>query len=134
MYHFVHARVSLHPFATKNSIIRNLMGKISLYVWGLGWGCGWWVGGLYVHTLVKNLLIKFLMMLFLVAKGCKFDSCFVSYSSENESESLSTDQSPILDMTPFLLQLLTDFQCPAPEFSVGFYTIIHLGYFCLALA
>ena len=34
-----------------------------------------WVGGLYVHTLVKNLLIKFLMMLFLVTKGCKFDSC-----------------------------------------------------------
>ena len=30
---------------------------------------------LYVDTLVKNLLIKFLMMLFLVAKGCKFDSC-----------------------------------------------------------
>ena len=56
------------------------MSKISLYVWGLGfgvgvWGCGWWVGGLYVHTLVKNLLIKFFMMLFLVAKGCKFDSC-----------------------------------------------------------
>ena len=64
---------NLHPFATKNSIIRNLMSKISL---GFGvWGCGWWVGGLYVHTLVKNLLIKFLMMLFLVAKGCKFDSC-----------------------------------------------------------
>ena len=81
------------------SIIRNLMSKIYLYVWGLGfrvwgfgfgvwgfgvwgwglgvgvWGCGWWVGGLYVHTLVKNLLIKFLMMLFLVAKGCEFDSC-----------------------------------------------------------
>ena len=33
------------------------------------------VGVLYVHTLVKNLLIKFLMMPFLVAKGCKFDSC-----------------------------------------------------------
>ena len=30
---------------------------------------------LYVHTLVKNLLIKFLMMLFLVAKECKFDFC-----------------------------------------------------------
>ena len=42
-------------------------------VWGFGFG--WWVGGLYIHTLVKNLLIKFLMMLFLVAKGCKFDSC-----------------------------------------------------------
>ena len=39
------------------------------------WGCGWWVGRLYVHALVKNLLIKFVMMLFLVAKGCKFDSC-----------------------------------------------------------
>ena len=39
---------------------------------------GWWVGGLYVHTLVKNLLIKFLMLLFLVAKGCKFDSCIVA--------------------------------------------------------
>ena len=76
------------------SIIRNLMSKIYLYVWGLGlrvwglgfgvlgfgvgvWGCGWWVGGFYVHTLVKNLLIKFLMMLFLVAKGCKFDSCAI---------------------------------------------------------
>ena len=46
-------------------------------VWGWGLGCGWWVGVLYVHTLVKNLLIKFLMMLFLVAKGCKFDSCIV---------------------------------------------------------
>ena len=44
-------------------------------VWGWGLGCGWWDGGLYVHTLVKNLLIKFLMMLFLVAKGCKFDFC-----------------------------------------------------------
>ena len=41
--------------------------------WVLGFGGV--VGGLYVHTLVKNLLIKFLMMLFLVAKGCKFDSC-----------------------------------------------------------
>ena len=63
------------------------MSKISLYVWGLGfgvlglgfgvrvWGCGWWVDGLYVRTLNKNLLIKFLMMLFLVTKGCKFDSC-----------------------------------------------------------
>ena len=35
------------------------MNKISLYVWGLGfgigvWGCGYWVGGLYVHTLVEN--------------------------------------------------------------------------------
>ena len=56
-------------------------------VWGLGFGIlglGFWflglgfvgtVGGLYVHTLVKNILIKFLMMLFLVAKGCQFDSC-----------------------------------------------------------
>ena len=69
------AKVKFAPFTTKNSIIRNLMSKISLYVWG--WGCGWWVGGLYVHTLVKNLLNKFLMMLFLVAKGCKFDSCCV---------------------------------------------------------
>ena len=42
-------------------------------VWGFGFG--WWVGGLYIHTLVKNLLIKFLMMLFLVAEGCKMDSC-----------------------------------------------------------
>ena len=33
---------------------------------------------MYVHTLVKNLLIKFLMMLFLVAKECKFDSCGIS--------------------------------------------------------
>ena len=50
------------------------MSKISLYVWG--WGLGvWLVGYTYTHTLVKNLLIKFLMMLFLVAKGCKFDSC-----------------------------------------------------------
>ena len=50
------------------SIIRNLMSKISLYVWGLGfrvWGLGFW----------DLLLIKFLMMLFLVTKGCKFDSC-----------------------------------------------------------
>ena len=38
-------------------------------------GVGGVVGGLYKHTLVKNLLIKFLMMLFLVTKGCKFDSC-----------------------------------------------------------
>ena len=58
------------------------MRKISLYFWGLvlrvwGLGLGFWgvVGGLYVHTLVKDLLIKSLMMLFLVAKGCKFDSC-----------------------------------------------------------
>ena len=29
---------NLHPFATKNKIIRNLMSKISLYVWGLGFG------------------------------------------------------------------------------------------------
>ena len=54
------------------------MSKISLYVWGLGFGVlglgfGVVVCGLYVHTLVKNLLIIFLMMLFLVAKGCKFD-------------------------------------------------------------
>ena len=53
------------------------MSKISLYVWGLGFGVLGVVGGLYVHTLVKNLLIKFLMMLFLVAKGCKFDSCVI---------------------------------------------------------
>ena len=52
------------------------MSKISLYVWGLGWGLGVWLVGWWVvrYTLVKNLLIKFLMMLFLVAKGCKFDS------------------------------------------------------------
>ena len=51
------------------------MSKISLYVSGLGLGFEGVVGGLYVHTLVKNLLIKFLMMLCLVANGCKFDSC-----------------------------------------------------------
>ena len=70
------------------------MSKIFLYVWGLGfkvWGFGFGVlgfggvvGGLVgwcvvrtLHTLVKSLLIKFLMMLFLVAKGCKFDSCVI---------------------------------------------------------
>ena len=47
---------------------------------------GGWVGGLYVHTLVKNLLIKFLMMLFLVAKGCKFDSCREDYSLSIEDD------------------------------------------------
>ena len=75
------------------------MSKISLYVWGLrfrvwslgfwvwGWGlgggcCCWggWFGGLvcctYTH-LLKSLLIEFLMMLFLVTKGCKFDSCVI---------------------------------------------------------
>ena len=51
-------------------------------VWALGFGVyglgtGVWVGGLYVHTLVKNVLIKFLMMLFLVTEGCKFNSCGV---------------------------------------------------------
>ena len=50
------------------------MSKISLYVWGLGFGVLGVVGGLYVHTLVKNLLIKFLMMLFLVAKEQKIGS------------------------------------------------------------
>ena len=45
-------------------------------VWGV-------VGGLYVHTLVKNLLIKFLIMLFLVAKGCKFDFCIWTRTSIN---------------------------------------------------
>ena len=51
------------------------MSKISLYACVLGLGFGGVVGGLYVHTLVKNLLIKFHMMLFLVAKAGKFDSC-----------------------------------------------------------
>ena len=37
-------------FPTKNSIIRNLMSKISLYVWG--WGLGvWLVGCTYTHLL-----------------------------------------------------------------------------------
>ena len=58
----------------------------------MGFGFGGVVGGLYVHTLVKNLLFKFLMMLFLVAKGCEFDSCVIAliacdfeYSSVNIS-------------------------------------------------
>ena len=50
-------------------------------VWGLRLGFGGVVGGLYVHTLVKNSLI---MMLFLVAKGCKFDS----YQSQTGSAQL----------------------------------------------
>ena len=81
------------------------MSKISLYVWGLGfgvgvWGCGWWVGGLYVHTLVKNLLIKFLMMLFLVAKGCKFDSCHPGLTTRSVAATV------ILDMKPCSVQKL----------------------------
>ena len=46
---------------------------------GLGLGFEGVIGGLvgctYTHLLKIYLLIKFLMMLFLVAKGCKFDSC-----------------------------------------------------------
>ena len=77
------------------------MSQISLYVWGLGfgvWGCGWWVGGLYVHTIVKNLLIKFLMMLLLVAKGCKFDSCELSHVGVGCVDNSKTAQ-PYLSLT-----------------------------------
>ena len=56
------AKVKFAPFYYKNSIIRNLMRKIFLYVWGLGfrfWGLrlgfGGVVGGLvgftYTHLL-----------------------------------------------------------------------------------
>ena len=48
----------------------------------------------YVHTLVKNLRIKFLMMLFLVAIGCKFDSCQECPTLRCDDELLL--QSPII--------------------------------------
>ena len=37
--------------------------------WGLGFGFGGLVSGLYIHTLVKNLLVQYLMMLFLEQSG-----------------------------------------------------------------
>ena len=43
-------------------------GGLSLRVLGV-------IGGLYVHTLVKNLLIKLLMMLFLVTIWCCLPAC-----------------------------------------------------------
>ena len=66
------------------------MSKISLYVWGLGFG--------YVHTLVKNLLIKFLMMLLLVAEGCKFDSCDENVNSESVQMALVMNTELAVDL------------------------------------
>ena len=53
-----------------------------------------------MHTLVKNLLIKFLIRLFLVTKGCKFDSCHPGVTTRSVAATV------ILDMKPCSVQKL----------------------------